>query len=101
MYVLNKKTFKIDIEVETLIYYSDEEVLNKTFKVYDKSGDNELSHEEVKGLCKSFGQTHSDEAIQEAIKQADADGDGTVNLEEFKAQILSRSVWSLKKCWKS
>ena len=49
-------------------------------------------------MCKSFGQTHTDEAIQEAIKEADADGDGTVNLEEFKAQILSRSVWSLKEC---
>ena len=100
----NKKTFKIDVQVETWSYsniYSDEEILNKTFKVFDKSGDNELSHEEVKELCKTFGQTHTDEAIQEAIKEADADGDGKVNLEEFKAQILSRSVWSLKKCWKS
>ena len=42
----------------------------------------------------TFGQAHTDEEIQEAIKGADTDGDGTVNLEEFKAQILSSSVWS-------
>ena len=27
---------------------------------------------------------------------ADADGDGKVNIDEFKAQILSHSVWSFK-----
>jgi Ca2+-binding EF-hand superfamily protein len=67
------------------------------FKKVDKDGNDELSNDEVSQLCMMFGETHTDKAIQEAIKGADADGDGTVNVEEFKAQILSRSVWSLKK----
>ena len=76
---------------------SDEETLDKVFKEVDKDGNNELSNDEVSQLCMMFGETHTDEAIEESIKGADTDGDGTVNVDEFKAHILSRSVWSLKK----
>ena len=71
--------------------------MDKIFKEVDKDGNNELSNDEVGQLCTRFGETHTDKAIEESIKEADTDGDGAVNVEEFKAQILSRSVWSLKK----
>ena len=32
-------------------------------------------------------------------EDADTDGDGKVNIDEFKAQILSHSVWSFKETW--
>ena len=71
--------------------------MDKIFKEVDKDGNNELSNDEVGQLCTMFGEKHTDKAIEESIKEADTDGDGLVNVDEFKAQILSRSVWSLKK----
>ena len=96
----NLRFFVVKLLKISLIQFlnsSDEETLDKIFKEVDKDGNNELSNDEVSQLCMMFGETHNDEAIQEAIKGADTDGDGTVNVDEFKAHILSRSVWSLKK----
>ena len=75
---------------------SDEETLDKLFKEVDKDGNDELSNDEVGQLCMMFGQTVSEEEINLAIKTADADGDGKVNVDEFKAEILSTLVCSLR-----
>ena len=68
--------------------------MDKIFKEVDKDGNNELSNDEVGQLCMMFGQKVSEEEINQAIKKADTDGDGTVNVEEFKAEILSSLVCS-------
>ena len=79
-----------------LLNSSDEETLDKIFKEVDKEGSNELSNDEVSQLCVMFGQTCSEAEINQAIKKADNDGDGKVSLGEFKAEILSSLVCSLR-----
>ena len=74
--------------------------MDKLFKEVDKDGNDELSNDEIGQLCMMFGQTVSEEEINQAIKKADTDGDGTVNVDEFKAEILSSLVCSLKKYYK-
>ena len=71
--------------------------MDKLFKEVDKDGNDELSNDEIGQLCMMFGQTVSAEEINQAIQKADTDGDGTVNVDEFKAEILSSLVCSLKK----
>ena len=66
--------------------------MDKLFKEVDKDGNDELSNDEVGQLCMMFGQTVSEEEINLAIKTADTDGDGKVNVDEFKAEILSSLV---------
>ena len=70
--------------------------MDKIFKEVDKDGNNELSNDEVGQLCMMFGQTISEEEINQAIKVADTDGDGRINVVEFKAEILSSLVCSLR-----
>ena len=70
--------------------------MDKLFKEVDKDGNDELSNDEIGQLCMMFGQTVSEEEINQAIQKADTDGDGTVNVDEFKAEILSSLVCSLK-----
>ena len=74
--------------------------MDKLFKEVDKDGNDELSNDEVGQLCMMFGQTVSEEEINLAIKTADTDGDGKVNVDEFKAEILSTLVCSLRKTTK-
>ena len=70
--------------------------MDKLFKEVDNDGNNELSNDEVGQLCMMFGQTVSQEEINQAIKNADTDGDGMLNVDEFKAEILSSLVCSLR-----
>ena len=70
--------------------------MDKLFKEVDKDGNDELSNDEIGQLCMMFGQTVSEEEINQAIKNADTDGDGTLNVDEFKAEILSSLVCSLR-----
>ena len=68
--------------------------MDKIFKEVDKDGNNELSNDEVGQLCMMFGQTISEEEINQATEKADTDGDGRVNVNEFKSEILSSLVCS-------
>ena len=70
--------------------------MDKLFKEVDKDGNDELSNDEIGQLCMMFGQTVSEEEINQAIKNADTDGDGRLNVDEFKAEILSSLVCSLR-----
>ena len=70
--------------------------MDKIFKEVDKDGSNDFSNDEVGQLCMMFGQTCSEEEINQAIEVADIDGDGRINLDEFKAEILSNLVCSLR-----
>ena len=55
------------------------------FKIYDKNGDGFITCDEMKVLMHFFyGENFSDVEINEVIEEADKDGDGKVNFEEFK-----------------
>merc|ERR1711935_261928 len=62
---------------------SSEIELRESFKVFDKDGNGYISKSELKTVMTNLGQTLTDDEIEDMIKEADLDGDGRVNYEEF------------------
>ncbi|OMJ29962.1 Calmodulin [Smittium culicis] len=60
-----------------------EEEIREAFKVFDKDGNGFISASELKHVMTSLGEKMSEAEVEEMIAEADTDGDGQINLEEF------------------
>ncbi|KAM6441461.1 uncharacterized protein PHA67_023165 [Liasis olivaceus] len=59
-----------------------EEIL-KAFRLFDDDGTGKISFKNLKRVSKELGENLTDEELQEMIDEADRDGDGEINEEEF------------------
>ena len=84
-------TPKVEEKVIVEKQLTDEQVaeLKAIFKLYDTSGDGELTVPEMTKALKKTGLDQDD--IEKMFKEADVDGGGTIGFEEFKND-LSRTV---------
>ena len=78
--LMNRRSKEIDIE---------EEVLN-AFKIFDKEGNGLISITELRHIMMTLGDQLSEEEIDDMLKEADSDGDGYINYEEFIKNMLTR-----------
>ncbi|XP_040428064.1 caltractin-like [Cygnus olor] len=62
--------------------YSEKEIL-KGFKLFDYDGTGKISFEKLKLVATEVGEDITDEELKEMIDEADADGDGEVDQQEF------------------
>ena len=77
--MMAKRVPKVDAETE----------LRQAFKVFDRDGSGSIDTEELRHVMKSLGEDLTDEQIDEMIREADKDGDGTVDCEwSFASQCL-------------
>ena len=60
-----------------------EEELREAFKVFDKDGNGFISAAELRHVMTNLGEKLTDEEVDEMIREADVDGDGQVNYDEF------------------
>jgi len=78
--LMNRRSKETDIE---------EEVLN-AFKVFDKEGNGLISNTELRHIMMTLGDQLTEEEIDDMIREADSDGDGYINYEDFIKNMLTR-----------
>jgi len=67
-----------------------EEELKEAFKVFDKDGNGFISAAELRHVMTNLGEKLTDEEVDEMIREADVDGDGQVNYEEFVKMMMAK-----------
>merc|ERR1711916_295129 len=70
---------------------SEEEIL-EAFKVFDKDGDGYISAAELRHVMTNLGEKLADEVVHEMLREADIDGDGQINYEEFVKMMMSSKL---------
>uniref|UniRef100_A0A7N1A5M2 EF-hand domain-containing protein n=1 Tax=Kalanchoe fedtschenkoi TaxID=63787 RepID=A0A7N1A5M2_KALFE len=60
-----------------------EDELKDAFKLFDKDENGYISATELRHVMINLGEKLSDEEVEQMIREADLDGDGQVNYEEF------------------
>jgi calmodulin len=66
-----------------------EEELIEAFKVFDRDGNGLISNIELQHVMTSLGENITMDEVDEMIKEADLDGDGYINYEEFVKMIMN------------
>merc|ERR1739848_979576 len=67
-----------------------EEELMDAFKVFDKDGNGSLSSAALRHVMTNLGEKLTDEEVEEMIREADVDGDGQVNYDEFVKMMVQK-----------
>ena len=67
-----------------------EEELLEAFKVFDRDGNGYVTSHELRNVMTSLCEETSPEEIEEMIKEADIDGDGQVDYQEFVKMMMSK-----------
>ena len=67
----------------------EEEVIN-AFRVFDKEGNGLIQTDELKHIMMTIGDKMTEGEADEMIHEADIDGDGTINYEEFVRMMMAR-----------
>ena len=68
---------------------SEEEIM-EAFKVFDKDGNGFISAAELRHVMTNLGEKLTDEEVDEMIAEADVDGDGQINYEEFVKMMMAK-----------
>ena len=66
------------------------EELKEAFKVFDKDGNGFISAAELRHVMTNLGEKLTDEEVDEMIREADVDGDGQVNYDEFVKMMMAK-----------
>merc|ERR1719231_1654195 len=68
---------------------TEEEIL-EAFEVFDKDGNGYISAAELRHVMTNLGEKLTDEEVDEMIREADVDGDGQINYEEFVKMMMAK-----------
>ncbi|XP_072039372.1 neo-calmodulin [Amphiura filiformis] len=68
---------------------SDDDI-REAFKVFDKDGNGFISSAELRHVMTNLGEKLTEDEVEGMIREADIDGDGQVNYEEFVKMMTSK-----------
>lgn len=60
-----------------------EDVIRSAFKTFDKDGNGMIDAKELRIAMKKLGECLTDQELDDMMRQADVDGDGKIDYEEF------------------
>merc|ERR1719326_1379632 len=66
------------------------EEINKVFALFDEDETGKISFKNLKNISAELGESLTDEELKEMIEEADRDGDGLINPEEFYRVMRKR-----------
>lgn len=78
--LMNRRSKETDIE---------DEVIN-AFRVFDKDANGMISSNELRHIMTTLGDRLTEEEVDEMIREADIDGDGYINYEEFVRMMMAK-----------
>lgn len=64
------------------------DIAREAFNMFDKDGNGQITADELRQLMRKLGESLSGKEIEMMIEEADADGDGQINFEEFAKLLL-------------
>ncbi|XP_052764541.1 calmodulin-A-like isoform X2 [Mya arenaria] len=64
-------------------FTNNEETVRSAFRTFDKDGNGYIDEKELRIAMKKLGEALTDKEMDDMMKQADVDGDGKINYEEF------------------
>ncbi|KAG0263677.1 hypothetical protein DFQ27_001634 [Actinomortierella ambigua] len=67
-----------------------EEEIREAFKVFDKDNNGYISAAELRHVLTNLGERLSEAEVDEMITEADVDGDGQINYDEFVRMMLAK-----------
>merc|ERR1711918_299485 len=73
------------------------EDIEKVFKLFDDDNTNKISFRNLARVAGELGENIDDEELQDMINQADRDGDGEINIDEFY-RIMKKKGNFLRTC---
>ena len=72
-----------------MVQNDSEEELVEAFRVFDRDGNGFISAAELRSVKNGLGENLTDEDVDEMIRDADIDGDGQINYEEFIENLIN------------
>ena len=67
-----------------------EEELLEAFKVFDRDGNGKISAHELRYVLLKSGENFTEQDIEDLIHEADVDGDGSIDYQEFVKIMMSQ-----------
>ena len=67
-----------------------EEELKEAFRMFDKDQNGFISAADLSHTMTNLGEKLTDEEVEEMIREADVDGDGQMNYEEFVKVMMAK-----------
>ncbi|XP_062188140.1 probable calcium-binding protein CML13, partial [Phragmites australis] len=67
------------------------EELTKAFRIIDQDKNGRISDVDIQRIAKELGENFTYEEIQEMVREADRNGDGEIDFDEFTRMIRSTS----------
>lgn len=64
--------------------------LKETFNLFDKDHDGTISVKELGVAMRALGQNPTEAELQDMIMEADRDGNGVLDFEEFKSLMINK-----------